>query len=153
MPCRAVAHKNDHIVRIRRGQMLQKDVHARCVAVGQDQKRGLSCQRLYCSIHIPVFPNMMAWNRWADAFPAPAILWLIDAAETRFILKHQSDSLAIVENFSQFCDAIVNFFEASTASWSALFGCLLLGIFFSHPCRCSTLYICPCPVSWPIFLS
>ena len=99
VPRGAVADKNNVIVRIGRRQMFQKDVHAHRVAVGHDQKTGVSCQRFYCSIHIPVFPNMVAGYRRANAFSAPTILRLVDAAEPRFILKHQANGFGIVENF------------------------------------------------------
>ena len=138
VPRSTVANKDNVVIGIGRRQMIQKEIHAYRVAVGHDQKAGVSCQGFYRSIHIPVFPNMVAGNGWADTFSAPAILWLVNTAEACFILKHQTNRFFVVENFLQFCDSSVNFFEASTASGSALFGCLLLGIFFVHPCRCST---------------
>lgn len=105
------------------------------------------------SVSVAVLTDMMARNLWPYSFPAPAMLGLIDPSKAGFILKHQPNLFTALENFLQFTDSSVNFFEASTASRSALFGCLLLGSFFDHPCRCSTKYIWPCPVSWPTFSS
>jgi len=39
------------------------------------------------------------------------MFWLIDTAEACFILEHEPDSCGIVENFGQFADSGVNFFE------------------------------------------
>ena len=133
--------------------MLQKDIHANCVAIRHNQETGFSCQWFNCSIHISVFPNMMTRHGRSSSFSAPTIFRFVDTTKARFILEHQADFFRVVENFLQFCYPRVNFFEASMASGSARFGCLLLGIFFVHPCRCSTVYICPCPVSCPIFSS
>ena len=138
MPRRSIANKHNIIFRIRCCQVLQKDIHANSIAVRQNQKAGFPRQRLYRSIYISVFPNMMARHRRSHPFSAPTVFRLVDAAKTGFILKHQPNPLGIVENFPQFVDPGVNFFEASIASGSALFGCLLLGSFFVHPCRCST---------------
>ena len=81
---------------------------------------------------------MMAGHTRTDSFSTPAMLRLIDTAETCFILEHEPYSFGIVENFGQFMDSGVNFFEASIASGVALFGCLLLGSFLLQPWRCST---------------
>ena len=84
---------------------------------------------------------VVTWYSRSRSFSAPAMLGLVDPPEARFILEHKPNPFAIVENFFQLMDSSVNFFEASTASGSALFGCLLRGSFFDHPCRCSTKYI------------
>jgi hypothetical protein len=68
--------------------MLQKDVHAYCVAIRHDQKTGVSRQRFYRPIYIPVFPNMVARNGWTNTFSAPTIFRLVDTTESGFILKH-----------------------------------------------------------------
>ena len=138
MPRCSIANKNNIIFRIRCCQVLQKDIHANSIAIRQNQKAGFPRQWLCRSIYISVFPNMMARHRRSHPFSAPTVFRLVDAAKTGFILKHQPDPLGIVENFAQLVDSGVNFFEASIASGSALFGCLLLGSFFVHPCRCST---------------
>ncbi len=81
---------------------------------------------------------MMAGHPWTDTFSTPAMLRLIDTTETSFVLEHEPNSFGIVENFGQFMDFGVNFFEASIASGVARFGCLLLGSFLLQPWRCST---------------
>ena len=93
---------------------------------------------------------MVAGNRRSKTFLTPAVFWLVDPSKSRFILKHQSN---IVENFSQFCDSGVNFFEAAMTSSPAFFGCLLRGITFLQPCRCNTRYIWPFPIRCPTFSS
>ena len=76
---------------------------------------------------------MMAWYGGTYAFLAPTILWLIDPSETGLVLKHQVNGFFSVENFVQFLDFGVNFFEVSMTSSLAFFGCLLRGITFRHP--------------------
>ena len=73
---------------------------------------------------------MMARNGWSIAFRTPAVFRLVDPPEACLILKHESDLTWPVENFCQFVDSAVNFFEVAMTSSLAFFGCLLLGITF-----------------------
>lgn len=121
--------------------MLQKDIHADRVAVRKYKEISIAGYRINSSVSVAVLTDMVARYPRAYPFPAPAMLRLVDTSKTSLVLEHQPNPFASVENFIQFADSSVNFFEASTASWSALFGCLLLGSFFDHPCRCNTKYI------------
>lgn len=143
MPCSPITDKYHIIIRICRRQMLQKDIHTDRIAVWEDKEVSVTSHRIYCSIGVSVLPNMVAWYPRTHSFAAPAVLRLIDPPKTCFVLKHKPNPLGVVENFGQFMDSGVNFFEASIASGVALFGCLLRGSFFVQPCRCSTKYICP----------
>ncbi len=118
--------------------MLQKDVHTYCIAVWKNEEAALAGYGINSTVSIAVLADMVAWNTGTDTFPTPTMLWLIDTAKARFILEHEPNSFGIVENFGQFMDSGVNFFEASIASGAALFGCLLLGSFLLQPWRCST---------------
>lgn len=81
---------------------------------------------------------MVTWNAGADAFFAPAVLGMVDAAEACLILEHKAHfSTAPVEIF-QFTDGGFNFFEVSMTSSLAFLGCLLRGMTFLQPCRCRT---------------
>ena len=133
--------------------MLQKEIHANCIAVWKNEEAAITGYRINRTVSVAILTNMMAGHTGTDTFSAPAMLRFIDTTETRFILEHEPYSFGVVENFGQFMDSGVNFFEAPIASGAALFGCLLLGSFLLQPWRCSTSYICPCPVSWPIFSS
>jgi len=77
----------------------------------------------------------MAGNSRPQTGKTPAIFWLVDPSESGLILKHQAHPAGgkFVENFGQFSDSIVNFFEASITSSLALFGCLLRGMTFRQP--------------------
>ena len=78
--------------------------HTRSIAIGHDKKTGIPSQRLDRTIGIPVFPNMVTWNAGSDAFFAPAVLGMVDAAEACLILEHKAHfSTAPVEIF-QFTD-------------------------------------------------
>ena len=121
--------------------MLQEDVHTDRVAIRKYKEISIAGYGVYSSVSVAVLTDVMAWNPRSYPFPAPAVLGLVDPSKARLILEHQPNLFVAVENFLQFMDSSVNFFEASTASGSALFGCLLLGSFFDHPCRCSTKYI------------
>lgn len=76
---------------------------------------------------------MVARNRGANPLAAPAVFGLVDPSKTRFVLKHEPNLSSLVENFRQFSDSGVNFFEESISSGDALFGCLLRGMTFLHP--------------------
>ena len=80
---------------------------------------------------------MMAGYTGTDAFLTPTVFWFIDPAKSSFILEQQTNFLAAVDNF-QFFYCGVNFFEAAISSSLALFGCLLRGMTFRHPCRFRT---------------
>ena len=121
--------------------MFQEDVHTYRVTVGKYEEIPITGYGVYRSVSVTVLSDMVAWNPWTYTFSAPAMLGLVDPSKASLILKHQPNPLGTVENFLQFLDSSVNFFEASTASGLALFGCLLLGNFFDHPCRCNTKYI------------
>ena len=113
--------------------MLQKDIHAICIAIWENEKATVTRYRLNRTIGIAILTNMMAGYTRTDPFSTPAMLWLIDSPKTCFVLKHKPNSFGIVENFGQFMDSEVNFFEESIASGPALFGCLLLGSFLLQP--------------------
>jgi len=121
--------------------MPQEDVHTDRVTIRKYEEIPITRYRVDSSVSVAVLTDMVARNPRPYPFPAPAMLGLVDPSKASLILKHQPNPFAAVENFSQFMDSSVNFFEASTASGFALFGCLLLGSFFDHPCRCSTKYI------------
>ena len=42
------------------------------------------------TLGIPVFQNMVTWNAGSDAFFAPAVLGMVDAAEACLILEHKA---------------------------------------------------------------
>ena len=102
----------------------------------------LSRDRLDRTIDIPVFPDVVTGNRWANTFLTPAEFGLVDSSETRFILEHQAHfstvSTATGDFFFQFAYYFFNFFEVAMTSSLAVFGCLLRGITFLQPCRRST---------------
>ena len=50
----------------------------------------ICAMQLHRTIGIPVFPNMVTWNAWPDAFFAPAVLVMVDAAEACLILEHKA---------------------------------------------------------------
>ena len=75
---------------------------------------------------------MVTGHTRAHTIFTPAVFRFIDSSKSRFILKHQPDNLAAVDNF-QFFDSGLNFFEASIVVSSAFLGCLLRGITLRHP--------------------
>ena len=99
MPCRTIAAKQNNIISIFFGQLLQKDIHADSIAIGQDEKVPIACQRLHCAISIAVLTDMMARHAGTDTVPAPAVFRLVDPTKSSFILKHKTDVLAPVDNF------------------------------------------------------
>lgn len=140
MPHRPIAYQQNLIFRIGFCQFGKIHIHTICVAVWQDQKETLTVSGFHCSIRIPIFTNMLTWNRGSCPFSAPAALGLIDSSETCFVLKHQPHILERVLGDNSGIQ-IVNFFEESCSSVLAAFGCFDLGMTFRHPCRFITPYI------------
>ena len=133
MPCRTIADEHNVIVWIFCGQVLQKEIHTNCIAVWKNEEAAIAGYRINSTISAAILANMMAGHTRTDSFSTPAMLRLIDTAETCFILEHELYSFGIVESLGQFMDSGINFFEASIASGVALFGCLLLGSFLLQP--------------------
>lgn len=137
MPCGTIAAKQNHIIRILPRQLLEEKIHTHRIALWQDKKAAFARERFHCSIDIAVFPYMVTGNTGANPFLAPAVFGFVNASKTCLILKHQPYLLIRVV-FFQFLDGRVNFFEDSMSSSLAFLGCLLRGMTFRHPCRCST---------------
>ena len=133
VPCRTIADEHNVTVWIFCGQVLQKEIHANGIAVWKNKEAAITRHGINSTVSIAILSDMMAGHPRTDAFSAPAILRLVDTTETCFILEHEPNTFGIVENFGQFMDSGVNFFEASIASGVALFGCLLLGSFLLQP--------------------
>ena len=90
--------------------MFQEDVHTNRVAIRQYEKIAVTGYRVYRAVSVTVLTNMVAWNSRSDAFSAPTMLGLVDPSKAGLILKHQPNSLGIVEDFFHFLDSRVNFF-------------------------------------------
>ena len=90
MPCGTVATQKNPIIRINLGEGTEKYIHAPTITVGHDQKMAFSSQGFNCSIHIPIFPYVMARNARTLPFDRPTVFGLIDPAKTSLILKHQA---------------------------------------------------------------
>jgi hypothetical protein len=89
VPRGSVTAKQNDVLRILRRQLLQKDVHAARVAIRHNQKAGFTGKGLDSAIDIPVFPDVMAWNRGTKASFAPTVFRLVDSAKAGLILKHE----------------------------------------------------------------
>ena len=136
VPPGPVTDQQQLIVRKCLCHLFQKHVHTDCVAVREHKKESVSRLRFHRPICVPVFPYMVTGYGWPHPSLAPAALRFVDPPEPCFILEQYSHSL-LGKFFLQFVVSGFNFFEAFTASLSAAFGCLDLGIIFRHPCRLS----------------
>ena len=115
VPHGPVTHQQYLILRVCPGQFRQENIHAVCVAVRKNQKETFPVLRLYCSICVAVFTNMMTWNGWPFPFPAPAALWFVDSSEARLVLKHHPHVSAWILH-DDFVITGLNFFEESCSS-------------------------------------
>ena len=136
VPPGPVTDQQQLIVRKCLCHLFQKHVHTDCVAVREHKKESVSRLRFHRPICVPVFPYMVTGYGWPHSSLAPAALRFVDPPEPCFILEQYSHSL-LGKFFLQFVVSGFNFFEAFTASLSAAFGCLDLGIILRHPCRLS----------------
>ena len=132
VPCCTIAAQQDDIVRVFPGQTLQKYIHTHRIALRKHQKETISCPGFHSSEGIVILPDVVAGHTGAHTLFAPAMFRPVDAAKACFILEHQADIFAAVDN-SQFFDSGLNFFEASIVASSAFLGCLLRGMTLRHP--------------------
>ena len=141
MPSCTITAEQNKVILVLFGQRFEKNVGTDGIAVWQHQKAVFTGSRLNGPIGIPVFPDMMTGDRWANALLTPTVFGFIDSSKTCLILEHQPHfstiSTAIVDLF-QFLYSFFNFFEVSMTSSLAFFGCRLRGITFRHPFRFST---------------
>ena len=89
VPCRTITAKQNNIISVFFRQLLQKDIHADSIAIGQDEKVPIACQRLHCAVSIAVLTDMMAGHAGTDTVPAPTVFRLVDPTKSSFILKHK----------------------------------------------------------------
>ena len=82
MPCRTITAKQNNIISIFFRQLLQEDIHADSIAIGQDEKVPIACQRLHRAISIAVLTDMMARHAGTDTVPAPAVFRLVDPTKS-----------------------------------------------------------------------
>ena len=137
VPCCTVAAQQDDIVRVFFGQIPQKNIHADGIALRKHQKEVVSRQRFHSTKGIVILPDVVTGHTGAHPLFTPAVFRLVNPTEACFILEHQPNYFAAVDNF-QFFDSGLNFFEASIVSSLAFLGCLLRGMILRHPWRCRT---------------
>ena len=89
VPCRTITAKQNNIISVFFRQLLQKDIHADSIAIGQDEKVPIACQRLHCAVSIAVLTDMMAGHAGTNTVPAPTVFRLVDPTKSSFILKHK----------------------------------------------------------------
>ena len=97
-----IAAQQDDIVRVFSGQTLQKHIHTYRIAPGKHQKETISCPGFHSSEGIVILPDMVTGHTWTDTFLAPAMFRLVDPSKSCFILEHQADIFASVDNFQFF---------------------------------------------------
>ena len=82
VPCRTITAKQNNIISIFFGQLLQKDIHADSIAIGQDEKVPIACQRLHRTMSVTILTNMVAGHTGTDTVPAPAVFRLVDPTKS-----------------------------------------------------------------------
>ena len=82
VPCRTITAKQNNIISIFFGQLFQKDIHADSIAIGQDEKVPIACQRLHRAVSIAVLTDMVAGHAGTDTVPAPAVFRLVDPTKS-----------------------------------------------------------------------
>lgn len=75
-------------------QFLEEYLHAHDVHCGQDEVAGSPVLWTNRAIYVGVFADNLGWNIRPDSFGRPAVLRLVDAPKTRFILEKDSERLA-----------------------------------------------------------
>ena len=81
---------------------MQKHIHTHRIAPEQHQKATISCPGVHSSEGIVILPDMVTGHTWTDTILAPAMFRLVDPSKSCFILEHQADIFASVDNFQFF---------------------------------------------------
>ena len=68
VPYRSITDKYNVVVRVFRRQVLQKDIHADCIAVWKNEEAAVARYRVNSTISIAILTNMMAGYTRTDPF-------------------------------------------------------------------------------------
>ena len=82
VPCCTITAKQNNIISVFFRQLLQKDIHADSIAIGQDEKVPITWQRLHCAVSIAVLTDMVAGHAGTDTVPAPTVFRLVDPTKS-----------------------------------------------------------------------
>ena len=91
MPARAVEHHHDVVVGMALPHLVEEQLHAVGVDVGQDQRVEFAAEDIDGGIGVGVLVGEHGLAQRAHRPGRPAAAHVVDAAESRFVLEHQLD--------------------------------------------------------------
>jgi len=127
MPACAIEGHDDALVRMSRGHLVEEDLHAFAIDVGQDQGVKLTIGNRSGSIGVGVFLRDHGQANRPNRPGAPTAPSIRDSPETRFVLKHQPDRFFALPLIGDFREDFGEFFFHASCAATSPFGCRLSG--------------------------
>lgn len=92
----------------------------------------------YRGVYIAEFPYNLAWDLRSSSQRSPAAFWIVDPAETPFVLEHKPNRHPFRRfGLDFFLDDLDQFFLKASCSSAEALGCLRRGVILRHPWRAS----------------
>jgi hypothetical protein len=115
VPACTVQYHDNFLVRMTRGDFLQKDLHAVCIDVRQDQTVEMTAVRIDGSIALGVFMGQHGAGHRAQRIRRPGAPYIGDSTESRLVLEHQADGRAPGELLPDLRKRVWKFFSTPAA--------------------------------------
>ena len=150
----AIIDNEQKMVREAHGQFLQKHVHAVAVHGRQNEVTGVAIKRADRAVRIGIFAHDLLGRIGPTMLRHPATAWVVDAPETRLILKENLERQAYSCRFFFRLREDVRpvFLKASCRAGSPC-GCRGRGAILRQPWRCRRSYTVVRATARPIFPS
>jgi hypothetical protein len=91
MPARAVEHHHDVVVGVALPHLVEEQLHAVSIDVGQDQRVEFAAEHIDRGIGVGVLVREHGLAQRAHGLGCPAAAHVVDAAESRLVLEHQPE--------------------------------------------------------------
>jgi hypothetical protein len=88
MPARAIEHHHNMVMGMALGHLIQEDLHAVGVDLGQDQSIHYARQRLHGCVRVGVLMREHGDAHRAMGLGCPALAYVVDATKARLVLEH-----------------------------------------------------------------
>lgn len=110
MPACSVEHHHDVLVWVALPYLVEKQLHAVRVDVGQDQRVEFATDHIHGGIGVGVLVGQHGLAQRTYRLGRPAATHVVDAPESRFVLEHQLDRALPGPERAEFGDLLGEFF-------------------------------------------
>ena len=110
VPTRTVEHHHDVLLRVALPDLVEEQLHAMRVDVGQDQRVELAAEHVHGSVGVCVLVGQHGLAQRANRLGSPAATHVVDASEASLVLEHQLDRALPGPERADFFEPLGEFF-------------------------------------------